>query len=135
MLQTCSRRGCAQALTVICLQAIPEGLQNPKRVKAVAIPTDKDDGSKPAYDLPSPSKAGAIEIKKDADGATISDGEEEEVHMGPKTGWAPRLGWPTEPIHEAESLLDHSTWLEGQLPDKFYGGMPNPPCARRRPRS
>lgn len=45
-----------------------------------------------------------------------------ETGMGPDTtGWAPRFGWPSETIREGTSLLDHSTWLEGHLPDKFYG--------------
>ena len=38
------------------------------------------------------------------------------------TGWAPRFGWPSESAKTADSLLDHATWLEGQIPDKFYGG-------------
>ncbi|KAL8343284.1 hypothetical protein RB598_004568 [Gaeumannomyces tritici] len=105
---------------------LPEGL--PTRNKGVAIATDIDDGSKPVYDLPSPSRAGVLDSPKDKDGHSIEnghapgdgDGEPEEV-MGPKTGWAPRIGWPMESIQEAESLLDHSTWLEGQLPDKLYG--------------
>ena len=42
--------------------------------------------------------------------------------MGPETtGWSPQFGWPVESIRDAPSLLDHSTWLEGQLSDKFYG--------------
>ena len=103
-------------------QALPDGL--PKRNKGVAIPTDKDDGSKPAYDLPSPSKSGAVEVKKDADGKAVDgDDVDERAQMALKTGWAPRIGWPTESVHHSESLLDHSTWLEGQIPDKFYGGM------------
>jgi hypothetical protein len=47
----------------------------------------------------------------------------EETAMGDKTGWAPRFGWPAT---EGDSLLQHSTWLEGQIPDKFYGGAPKP---------
>lgn len=83
------------------------------------------------YDLPSPSQAGVVDSDspKDKDGRPIGNGhapgdDEPEEIMGPKTGWAPRIGWPMESIQEAESLLDHSTWLEGQLPDKFYGGRP-----------
>lgn len=83
--------------------------------------TDIDDGSKPAYDLPSPSKAGAIEVPKDSQGKPDVPGADAD-QFGEKTGWTPRFGWPTEPIQEGASLLDHSTWLEGQIPDKFYGG-------------
>lgn len=42
--------------------------------------------------------------------------------MGPQTGWSPRFGWPVESVMEGESLLDHQTWLEGKMPDKYYGG-------------
>jgi hypothetical protein len=90
-------------------------------VKGVAIATDIDDGSKPEYDLPSPTKDGVVAIPQDKDAKADVDGDEKN-QFGPKTGWAPQLGWPMESIHQAESLLDHSTWLEGQIPDKFYGG-------------
>lgn len=104
--------------------AIPEGFHS-NRPKALAVATDIDDGSKPAYELPSPSKAGAIEIKKDENGKPIENGHapgETGTRMGPDTtGWAPRFGWPTESIQEGASLLDHSTWVEGQVPDQYYG--------------
>lgn len=103
-------------------QAIPEGFHS-KRPKGVAIATDIDDGSKPAYDLPEPSKAGALEVAKDTEGNPVVDGKAEEgALMGPQTGWAPKFGWPVESIQSGESLLDHQTWLEGQIPDKYYGG-------------
>lgn len=86
--------------------------------------TDRDDGSKPDYDLKEDSKAGAIEVPKDADGAVTEDRKTAEgVEMGPGvTGWAPQFGWPTESVMEGESLLDHQTWVESQIPDKYYGG-------------
>lgn len=86
--------------------------------------TDRDDGSKPDYDLKEDSKAGAIEAAKDADGAVTEGGKATEgVEMGPGvTGWSPQFGWPLESVMEGESLLDHQTWLEGQIPDKYYGG-------------
>lgn len=100
--------------------AIPEGLHNPKRVKGVAIATDIDDGSAPKYDLPSPTKAGALAAPTagDENAADTKD----EGGMGPDTtGWAPRIGWPAQPISDSTSMLDHTTWLDGQLADKFYG--------------
>lgn len=105
-------------------EALPEGFRNPNKPKGVAIATDIDDGSKPAFDLPSPSKAGVVEVTHGEDGKALVDGKEvddDDNEMGPKTGWAPRFGWPVESIKTSESLLDHSTWLEGQIPDKFYG--------------
>lgn len=86
--------------------------------------TDRDDGSKPDYDLKEDSKAGAIEAPKDGDGAVTENGKAADgVEMGPETtGWSPQFGWPVESVMEGESLLDHQTWLEGKIPDKYYGG-------------
>lgn len=88
--------------------------------------TDLDtDEAKPAYDLPSPTKAGVIDVARDKDGKPLPGGEDavgdDKAEDWSKTGWAPKFGWPTESIHEAPSMLDHSTWLEGRLPDKLYG--------------
>lgn len=103
-------------------EAIPPGFHS-KRPKGAALVTDQDDGTKPEYDLPEASKAGVVEVSKDADGKTIheEDGDDGGAKMGPMTGWAPQFGWPVESIQEGESLLDHQTWLEGKVPDKFYG--------------
>ncbi|KAK3942201.1 tricalbin-3 [Diplogelasinospora grovesii] len=101
--------------------AVPEGFHH--RPKGVAIATDIDDGTKPAVDLPAPSKAGAVEIPKGEDGKPLENGhtEGEGAVMGEMTGWAPRFGWPDEFAHEGDSMLDHTTWLESEMPDKFYG--------------
>lgn len=37
-----------------------------------------------------------------------------------RTGWAPQF--KTEPSDDEGTLLDHQTFLEGKLSDKFYGG-------------
>lgn len=85
--------------------------------------TDIDDGTKADIDLPSPSKAGAIEFAKDENGKVVANGQAvEEEDDWSKTGWAPRFGWPDEPADEGEDLLDHSTWVESQLSEKFFGG-------------
>ncbi|EAQ93621.1 hypothetical protein CHGG_01856 [Chaetomium globosum CBS 148.51] len=100
--------------------AVPEGFH--RRPKGVAIVTDIDDGTKADIDLPSPSKAGAIEVAKGEDGKPLANGaagEEEEDWS--KTGWAPRFGWPTEPTDQGEDMLDHSTWVESQLSEQFFG--------------
>ena len=54
----------------------------------------------------------------------MADGEDPEAKEIPysRTGWAPRIGWPSDEVLEAESLLDHGTWVEGKLPDTLYGG-------------
>lgn len=89
--------------------------------------TDRDDGSKPDYDLPEEDKAGVIETPpKDDEKKTSAPGEIIPPEMGPQTGWAPQFGWPVESVMEGESLLDHQTWVEGKIPDKYYGGkLPN----------
>lgn len=62
-------------------------------------------------------------MAKDTDGKGTHDEKSDGAPvMGPQTGWAPQFGWPMESIMEGESLLDHQTWLEGKIPDKFYGG-------------
>ena len=82
------------------------------------------DDSGPTADLPPPSKDGVVEVTKDAEGNIVEDG------AGPggdtekpfeRTGWAPQFGSPNEKSQDAESLLDHSTWLEGKIPDSLYG--------------
>ncbi len=39
-----------------------------------------------------------------------------------RTGWAPRFGTGDPKDDEGTSLLDHETWLEGKIDDKFFGG-------------
>lgn len=96
---------------------------NLQRAHGFSIVTDAGDSGAPVTDLPSPTKAGVLDIPKDKEGKPVGEGADPgEGDIWEKTGWAPRLGWPYEPIQEAESLLDHSTWLEGHVPDKFFGG-------------
>ncbi|KAH8737653.1 C2 domain-containing protein [Ilyonectria robusta] len=103
--------------------AIPRELQNSRRPKGAAIITDVDDGTGPVEDLPEPSKDGVLDVARDEDGKPLADGEDPASGEPPysRTGWAPRLGWPTDEMLEQESLLDHATWVEGQLPDHLYG--------------
>jgi hypothetical protein len=109
-------------------QAVPEGFHS-NRLKGLAIATDIDDGTGPTLDLPPPSKAGAIEVAKDASGKpieTVQTGMPGAFEMGPDTtGWAPRFGWPQDP-DDGEDMLDHTTFLESRLSDKFFGGECGP---------
>lgn len=104
------------------MQAVPEGFHH--RPKGVAIVTDIDDGTKADVDLPAPSKAGAIEVRRGEDGKPHESGQadDEDADDFSRTGWAPRFGWPTESAHEGESMLDHTTWVESQIPEQFFGG-------------
>lgn len=115
------------------VQHVPEGFHHEHKSKSVAIPTDIDDGKPGAYDLPSPSTAGAIAPTgppKDKNGNPLSNGvsgqfidDDDNERWVERTGWAPRFGNGTsgDSIQE-ESLADHQTWVEGKLDDKFFGG-------------
>lgn len=87
----------------------------------------QDDGTPDQYDLPPPSTGGAVPISQTTDGDQIrANGgisADENASWVEKVGWAPRFG--QEKLTEAEageSLLDHQTFLESKLDDKFYGG-------------
>ncbi|KAL2757592.1 hypothetical protein ACRALDRAFT_1039836 [Sodiomyces alcalophilus JCM 7366] len=100
--------------------AIPEGFSS-NRSRGVSVVTDVGDDQAPTADLPPPTKAGAIELERDEEGNIVNDDDTAPNGEKPfeRTGWAPRIGWPVET--ETESLLDHSTWLENNIPDTLYG--------------
>ncbi|KAI3531569.1 C2 domain-containing protein [Colletotrichum abscissum] len=102
--------------------AVPAGFHS-QRTKGISVVTDVADSSAPVTDLPPPTKEGVIELPKDKDGNTIKTNDPQSHDEEPytRTGWAPRFGWPADDLHDAASLLDHSTWLESNIPDKFYG--------------
>jgi len=91
-----------------------------------------DDGKPGAYNLPSPSTAGALAAKaplKDKSGKPLVNGAnghidaEDEDRWIERAGWAPRFGsGASNASMEGESLADHQTWVEGKLEDKFFGG-------------
>lgn len=104
----------------------------------VAVATDLDDGTPGAYDLPSPSKAGVVApspVVKDKDGKAVTNGaltHDEQDRWVERTGWAPRFGNGDPKDDEGPTLLDHETWLESKIEDKFFGGNYNPsPTVRR----
>ncbi|TVY47004.1 Tricalbin [Lachnellula occidentalis] len=106
---------------------VPEGFHHEHKSKGIAIPTDIDDGKPGAYNLPSPSTAGAMAAPKaaarDSAGKPLTNGQidaDDEDRWIERTGWAPRFGSGPESI-EGESLADHQTWVEGKLEDKFFG--------------
>lgn len=108
----CPRFGC-------CEQAL-----NSSWVWTNADKDAQNGGSGPKYDLPPASKAGAIAAPESptSDKANGHAPELDEVNEWARVGWAPRFGMPGSEEQEDEgSLLDHQTWLEGKLEDKFYG--------------
>jgi hypothetical protein len=117
------------------MQHVPEGFHHEKKPVGVAVATDLDDGRPGAYDLPPPSKAGAIaatSVVKDKDGKPVSTAvngvldQDEKERWVARTGWAPRFGNDDPKDDEGPSLLDHETWVEGKLDDKFFGGKSDP---------
>ncbi|KAK6843007.1 C2 domain-containing protein [Apiospora arundinis] len=104
--------------------AVPEELRHHRKHKAVAVVTDADDGAKADYELPSPSRAGAIDVPKDKEGNAFSDDKndaERPEDIAARVGWPQRFGWPHDSPLTSESLLDHQTWLEGKIPGHLYG--------------
>lgn len=113
------------------MQRVPEGFHHEHKSKGVAVVTDIDDGSPGAYNLPPPSTAGALAApakgSKDSEQAVadghVNDDDDEDARWIERAGWAPRFGnGDSGDSMEGESLLDHQTWMEGKIEDKFYGG-------------
>ena len=90
--------------------------------QTATLVSDKDDGQTAGYDLPPPSKDGVVAARSSspsgANGRPGTAPGENDVYE--KTGWAPRFGMPTSD-EDGATLLDHQTWLEGKLDDKFFG--------------
>ncbi|KAI1333108.1 C2 domain-containing protein [Xylariaceae sp. FL0255] len=98
--------------------AIPNGLHS-HRPKGIALATDVDDGTNQAtYDLPEPSKVGVVHFADENDEQKKA---QEEEDLAAKVGWTQRFGWPVDSVTSGDSMLDHSTWLEGKIPDHLFG--------------
>ena len=86
----------------------------------------QDDGTPDQYDLPPPTASGAVPVSATENGDTTLNGgitSDENTQWEEKVGWAPRFGQGSITEAEAqESLLDHQTFLESKLDDKFFGG-------------
>ena len=89
-----------------------------RKHQVAALVTDQDDGEDAGYDLPPPSKEGALAAPpRDANGNIQK--ADDDVYS--KTGWAPRFGNPADKDTDTGNLLDHQDFLEGKIPDKFFG--------------
>lgn len=113
------------------VQHVPPGFHHEHKSKGVAVVTDIDDGTPQAYDLPSPTSAGALAPAApatDKNGKPLTNGVNGSIEVDEnerwieRTGWAPRFGNGAESIDGEPSLADHQTWVEGKLADKFFGG-------------
>lgn len=101
--------------------SIPPGLKPERKNKAAPLVTDQDTGGTPDYDLPTPSKAGAL-TPTTAQAANQANGS---IHGGDddweRVGWEPRFGFPPGDFDSSETLQDRQTWLETRLQDRLYG--------------
>ncbi|RMZ68452.1 membrane bound c2 domain [Pyrenophora seminiperda CCB06] len=102
---------------------VPPGFHHERNKNATALVSDADDNGPSQYNLPPPSKAGAVETSAQAkaNGHVPEKGNDDA--RWDRVGWAPRFGMPgsDEPIEDEASLADHQTWLEGRIEDKFFG--------------
>ncbi|CAG8061887.1 unnamed protein product [Penicillium salamii] len=100
---------------------LPPDFHHPRKPKGIAVITDKNDG-KADYDLPPPQSATAImadEATKADEGKPIDD---DLRWARDRTGWAPKfVTEKLEGLDDEGTLLDHQTFLEGRIPDKFFG--------------
>ncbi|KAF2010633.1 tricalbin [Aaosphaeria arxii CBS 175.79] len=107
---------------------IPKDFHHKRNPNAVALATDADGSIGTKYDLPSPSTAGAITTPLSPTSPTSAKAngqlpELDEDARWARVGWAPRFGMPGSEDNDDDdgTLLDHQTWLEGKLEDKFFG--------------
>lgn len=83
----------------------------------------QNDGSPDQYDLPPPSTGGVLQPDVDPSHANGSVSTDEQTQWAERVGWASRFGQGSITEAEAgESLLDHQTFLESKLDDKWFGG-------------
>lgn len=108
---------------------VPAGFHHERNQNATALVSDADDNSAaPKYDLPPPTKAGAVGPPASPTAATANGhapGSDDPNAKWARVGWAPCFGMPGSlPGEENEdegTLADHQTWLESRIEDKFFG--------------
>lgn len=124
---------------------MPPGFHHDKRPKAVGVVTDivrgppsssslshlinqlQGDGTPDQYELPAPSKGGALPPSPTAASSPAQANghlhQDDRTRYEDRVGWAPRFGQGSSTEAETdESPLDHQTWVESKLDDKFFGG-------------
>ncbi|KAH8719146.1 hypothetical protein GQ44DRAFT_742030 [Phaeosphaeriaceae sp. PMI808] len=106
---------------------LPPGFHHERNKNATVLVSDADGSNTPSkYDLPPPTKAGAIDPSPATANGDKTNGHAPEFDQDARwdrVGWAPRFGMPgsEEPDYDDGTMLDHQTWLEGRIEDKFYG--------------
>ncbi|RMY19282.1 hypothetical protein D0866_12908, partial [Hortaea werneckii] len=87
-----------------------------RKHQTAALVSDQDDGQTAGYDLPPPSKEGAVDAASAPPASPTGNAKDDFS----KVGWAPRFGNPADK-EEPSSMLDHQDMLEGKLDEKFFG--------------
>ena len=82
----------------------------------------QDNTGKADYELPKNSQA-APESPSDLIHGANGTANPDEKDRWERVGWAPRFGSGDTGGDDETTMLDHQTWLEGKLDDKYYGGM------------
>ncbi|KAK7528268.1 uncharacterized protein IWZ02DRAFT_4294 [Phyllosticta citriasiana] len=103
---------------------VPSDFHHEHKPKATALVSDVDDGTGPDYNLPSADKAVAAEPPTPTTDKAETNGhapEEDDEKRWERVGWAPQFGMPGGDVEDEGTLLDHQTWIEGKLDEKFYG--------------
>ncbi|KAL8834449.1 MAG: hypothetical protein Q9170_003745 [Blastenia crenularia] len=105
---------------------VPPGFHHDKKPKGVGITTDIDDGTPDQYELPTPSKGGALPASPTTPNRSAQANghlhHDDKSRYEDRVGWAPRFGQGSITEAEAEeSPLDHQTWVESKLDDTFFG--------------
>jgi hypothetical protein len=105
------------------LQAIPQELKDAKeklQPHATAVSSDVETGA-PKVDLPPPTKAGVITAPAEGQVEEL-DEDDEDSKWWKVVGGRPQFGDGTKDVDFTQNLSDQTTWLEGRLHDKFFGG-------------
>ncbi|OKL63539.1 hypothetical protein UA08_01208 [Talaromyces atroroseus] len=108
----------------ITRSVIPPGFHNPNKAKGVALTTDKDLTGPVQYDLPPPSQATEEVNEASSEKEQLQNGQltEDQRWARDRTGWAPQFMKPDQAkLEDGDTLLDHRTFLEDKISDKFFG--------------
>ncbi|CAI6334444.1 unnamed protein product [Periconia digitata] len=108
--------------------SVPPGFHRERKPNAAVLATDTNN-TNPKYDLPTPTKSGALDIPQSPTSPTSvtsnghAIGPQGEDDPWGRVQWAPRFGMPGSEDQDDEegTLLDHQTYLEGKIEDKFFG--------------
>ncbi|OJD12632.1 hypothetical protein AJ78_06804 [Emergomyces pasteurianus Ep9510] len=99
-------------------QTIPSDIFKEPKTKAVGVSTDIVNGSTTI----SGTTHTIVDAGKPKEPAE-ANGELDEAAKWDRnrTGWAPRFHIPEDDMDEGDTLLDHQTFIETKLDEKFYG--------------